>query len=173
LQVTFASSGDGREVTSICQVARDRAWRAYRAAEAFSSASGECRRRTLLDHFGDRRPGAPMGRCCDVCDPETIGLADPASLTPTRAKRSRSRDVPLDPADAGLVESLRTWRLRASKGKPAYTVAHNSTLESIAALRPGSLAELAAVKGVGPAFVDRYGDEVLGIVASQSSRGGR
>jgi DNA helicase-2/ATP-dependent DNA helicase PcrA len=63
--------------------------------------------------------------------------------------------------------------LRASNGKPAYTIAHNSTLESIAALRPGSLAELGRIKGVGPAFVDRYGDDVLAIVADQSSRGGR
>jgi ATP-dependent DNA helicase RecQ len=165
LEVTFAAVG-GREVASICRVARDRAWRAYRAVEAFSSASGECRRRTLLDHFGDRRPGAPAGRCCDVCNPDTIGLPNPASLTPARAKRSRARDAaPLDPADAGLLESLRAWRLRASNGKPAYTVAHNSTLESIAALRPSSLAELGRIRGVGPTFVERYGDEVLGIVS--------
>jgi superfamily II DNA helicase RecQ len=174
LQVTFASSSDGREVGSICRVARDRAWRAYRAVEAFSSASGECRRRTLLDHFGDSRPGVPIGRCCDVCDPDTLGLPDPASLTPARVKRPRARDaVVVDPADVGLLESLRAWRLRASNGKPAYTIAHNSTLESIAALRPGSLAELGRIKGVGPAFVDRYGDDVLAIVADQSSRGGR
>ncbi len=166
LEVTFAGAGSGHEVASICRAARDRAWRAYHAVEAFSSARGECRRRTLLDHFGDRRPGAPLGRCCDVCDPDTIGLPDPASLTPARAKRSRARDAaPVDRADAGLVERLRAWRLRASNGKPAYTVAHNSTLESIAALRPSSLGELAAVKGVGPAFVERYGADVLGIVA--------
>ncbi len=178
LEVTFAGVASGREVASICRAARDRAWRAYRAVEAFSSASGECRRRTLLDHFGDRRPGAPVGRCCDVCDPGTIGLPNPATLTPARAKRSPARDAaPLDPADAGLLESLRAWRLRASKGKPAYTVAHNSTLESIAALRPSSAAELGQIRGVGPAFVERYGDEVLGILAGvaalQSSRGGR
>ena len=166
LQVTFPDAVAGREVASICAAARDRAWRAYRAVEAFSGASGECRRRTLLDHFGDRRAGAPTGRCCDVCDPDTIGLPDPATLTPRPAKRSRARDaVPLDAADAGLVERLRQWRLRASNGKPAYTVAHNSTLEAIANLRPGSLAELATVRGVGPAFVERYGEQVLGIVA--------
>ena len=28
-----------------------------------------CRRRQLLDHFGDPTPGAPLGRCCDVHDP--------------------------------------------------------------------------------------------------------
>ncbi|MBV9339102.1 MAG: ATP-dependent DNA helicase RecQ [Solirubrobacterales bacterium] len=168
LQVTFApASSSGRlEVASICRVARDRAWRAFRAVEAFSSASGECRRRTLLDHFADRRPGAPAGRCCDVCDPDTIGLPDPASLTPVRAKRSRAPDAAqLDPADAGLLQSLRDWRMRASNGKPAYTVAHNSTLEAIAERRPRSLTELARIKGVGPAFLQRHGEQVLALIA--------
>jgi ATP-dependent DNA helicase RecQ len=165
LRVTFAASPGVRQVASICRVALDRAWRAYRAIESFSSASGQCRRRALLDHFGDRRQAAPLGRCCDVCDPDTIGLPDPASLTPARAGRPRARDAaPVDPADLGLLKALREWRVRACDGKPAYTVAHNSTLESIAALRPRSLAELATIKGVGPAFVTRHGEQVLALV---------
>jgi ATP-dependent DNA helicase RecQ len=155
-----------REVAAICRAARDRAWRAYRAVEEFSSAAnGGCRRRALLDHFGDDTPGAPVGRCCDVCDPETIGLPDPASLTPARTKRSRAVEAaPLDPADAGLFEALRVWRTQAADGKPAYTVAHNSTLESIASLRPSTVSELATIKGIGPAFVERYGEQVLALV---------
>jgi len=170
LQVTFAVSPLAGEVASICRVALDRAWRAYRAVESFSSASGKCRRRTLLDHFGDRRQAAPVGRCCDVCDPDTIGLPDPSSLTPARAKRSRAQEAaPIDPGDLGLLETLREWRGRASNGKPAYTVAHNSTLESIATLRPRSLTELATIKGVGPAFVERHGEQVLALVADRAS----
>jgi ATP-dependent DNA helicase RecQ len=169
LRVTFAASPDTAQIGSICRVALDRAWRAYRAIESFSSASGRCRRRTLLDHFGDRREAAPLGRCCDVCDPDTIGLPDPASLTPMRAKRARPRDAaPVDPADLGLLNALREWRTRACDGKPAYTVAHNSTLESIAALRPRSAAELGTIKGVGPGFVNNYGEQVLALVGDGS-----
>jgi ATP-dependent DNA helicase RecQ len=169
LQVTFTGASGAREVASICRAARERAWRAYRAVESFSSASGRCRRRTLLDHFGDIRPGVPAGRCCDVCDPDTIGLPDPMTLNPVkRRKRSGSEAATqLGPADMGLLDTLRAWRVRASNGKPAYTVAHNSTLESIAALRPGSLDELATIKGVGPAFVERHGEVVIGLVAGR------
>jgi ATP-dependent DNA helicase RecQ len=171
LEVTFAASPRARDVASICRVAQDRAWRAYRAVESFSSSSSECRRRALLDHFGDSRRGAPQGRCCDVCDPDTIGLPDPASLTPVRSKGRRAPDAkPLHPGDLGLLETLREWRARASDGKPAFTVAHNSTLESIATLRPRSVAELEAIKGVGPAFVERHGSDVLTLVSQSEDR---
>jgi ATP-dependent DNA helicase RecQ len=169
LSVSFAPSPDSSEVAFICRAARDRAWRAYGAVESFSSASGACRRRTLLDHFGDTRPAAPLGRCCDVCDPDTIGLPDPASLTPaSRAKRARAADSPpLAAEDQVLLGALREWRVRASDGKPAYTVAHNSTLEAIATLRPRSAEELASIKGVGPTFVERHGAQVLALVGSR------
>jgi ATP-dependent DNA helicase RecQ len=166
LSVSLIESGAAGGVATICRQARERAWSAYHAVEAFSSSSGSCRRRTLLDHFADASPGAPSGRCCDVCDPDTIGLPDPATLTPSRAKRAHAAQAaPIDPAAVGLLNALREWRTRASDGKPAYTVAHNSTLEMIATLRPSSAGELASIKGVGPAFVERHGDEVLSLVA--------
>jgi ATP-dependent DNA helicase RecQ len=167
LAVSLTGSGTAGEVATICREARERAWSAYHAVEAFSSSSGSCRRRTLLDHFADASACAPSGRCCDVCDPDTIGLPDPASLTPSRVKHARAAQAaPVDPAAQGLFDALREWRARASNGKPAYTIAHNSTLETIATLRPSSAQELASIKGVGPAFVERHGDEVLTLVAT-------
>jgi ATP-dependent DNA helicase RecQ len=169
LSVTLLDDDGSGGVAAICAEARERAWRAYRAVEAFASASGACRRRTLLDHFGDPRPGAPQGRCCDVCDPAGSGLPDPASLTPPRRALSTSgRTAPepaaIDPADEPLLAALRQWRASAAAGKPAYTVAHNRTLEAIASTRPASLQALVQIKGVGPAFVERHGEQVLELV---------
>jgi RecQ family ATP-dependent DNA helicase len=166
--VTFSDATETSAVVALCKNARDRAWRAYRAVEAFVSGTGVCRRRALLDHFGDARPGRPDGRCCDVCDPNGIGLPDPSTLQPRRTRRGATPAAPVAEADAALLETLREWRRRASDGKPAYTVAHNSTLASIAAVKPTSLRELAAIRGVGPAFVDRHGAGVLALVAASS-----
>jgi superfamily II DNA helicase RecQ len=73
--------------------------------------------------------------------------------------------APAGPVDDALFDALKEWRRRASGGKPAYTVAHNSTLEAIAALRPATSAELAEIKGVGPTFVSRHGDQILALIA--------
>jgi ATP-dependent DNA helicase RecQ len=167
LHLLFNETPNAGKVAAICHVARNRAWKAYRAVEAFASATGTCRRRALLDHFGDSRPGAAEGRCCDVCDPETAGLPDPATLTP--AKRSKKVVAHDGPVDDSLLGKLKEWRIRASNGKPAYTVAHNSTLEAIAALKPATLDDLAAVKGVGPTFVNRYGEQVLAFIQATPS----
>jgi superfamily II DNA helicase RecQ len=165
LHLLFADTANMAKVAAVCRVARDRGWRAYRAVEAFVFGAESCRRRALLDHFGDERAGAPLGRCCDVCDPETIGLPDPATLTPPRRKSVRTA-APDTPVDEPLLAALKDWRRRASNGKPAYTVAHNSTLEAIAALKPAGIGELAEIKGIGPAFVERHGPAVLELVAS-------
>jgi ATP-dependent DNA helicase RecQ len=45
-------------------------------------------------------------------------------------------------------------------------VFHNSTLVEIAARRPATISELAAVPGVGPAKLERYGRDVLLALAS-------
>jgi superfamily II DNA helicase RecQ len=102
-----------------------------------------------------------------VCDLETVGLPDPASLSAPKRARAAKAVAPADVADAPLFEALKEWRMRASNGKPAYTVAHNSTLEAIAALKPATLDELASIKGVGPAFVGRYGEQVLALLGAR------
>jgi ATP-dependent DNA helicase RecQ len=172
LCVRLGGGLDPARAAAACRVAKDRGWRAYRAVEAYSF-SATCRRRSLLDHFGDSRPGQPQGRCCDVCDPDGW-LPAPGTLE-VRRTRSRGRAAAPPPelstADAGLLDALKSWRLGAAAGKPAYTVAHNRTLEAIAASRPEGVDGLARIHGIGPAFVSRHADEVLEIVAGHSSRG--
>ena len=47
--------------------AKNHRWRQYR--EVWGFVEGEtCRRRAILQHFGDRVEPEAVGRCCDVCD---------------------------------------------------------------------------------------------------------
>jgi DNA helicase-2/ATP-dependent DNA helicase PcrA len=69
---------------------------------------------------------------------------------------------PVEPDDP-LYESLKRWRLETAKAeaKPASVIFHNSTLAEIVRRSPRTREELAAVPGVGPAKLERYGDAVL------------
>jgi RecQ family ATP-dependent DNA helicase len=150
-------------------IARERGWRDYRTIKEFIY-SERCRRRCVLDHFSDDTAGQPLERCCDVCDPQGW-LPDPDTIV-IRRKPTATKGTPppvnLSADDAALFEQLKEWRLRAADGKPAFTVAHNSTLEAIAATKPSSDDTLLAIKGIGPSFVAKHAPEVLAIVASHS-----
>jgi superfamily II DNA helicase RecQ len=67
-----------------------------------------------------------------------------------------------------LFDALRAWRTdRAREEKlPAYVIAYDETLASIAAARPATLVALERVKGIGPAKLDKYGADILAIVAA-------
>jgi RecQ family ATP-dependent DNA helicase len=150
-------------------IARERGWRDYRTIKSFIYSDG-CRRRSILDHFGDSTAGQPLGRCCDVCDPESW-LPDPETIAvraPRRAKAPAAPTVELSEADAPLFDQLKAWRLRAADGKPAFTVAHNTTLEAIAATRPADESSLAAIRGIGPSFIAKHAPEVLEIVSTHA-----
>ncbi len=66
--------------------------------------------------------------------------------------------------DDPIFAALKQWRLERARADdvPAYVVFHNSTLAEIAGRKPQSLGDLARVPGVGPAKLERYGDDVLG-----------
>jgi RecQ family ATP-dependent DNA helicase len=150
-------------------IAHERGWRAYHAIKSFIY-SDRCRRRSLLDHFGDRLAGAPLERCCDFCEPESW-LPDPETIAIRRPRRGGGSAPPapdLSAADAPLFEALKAWRLTAAAGKPAYTVANNRTLAAIAAVRPPDADALVEISGVGPSFISKFAPEVLAIVAEDS-----
>lgn len=76
--------------------------------------------------------------------------------------------VPAKIPDTALARELRSWRYeRANEiDKPAFVVFSNAALAGIAHLRPTTLTELLKVPGVGPAKVNAYGEEIIGIVRS-------
>ncbi|UER54991.1 ATP-dependent DNA helicase UvrD2 [Kineosporiaceae bacterium SCSIO 59966] len=69
--------------------------------------------------------------------------------------------------DEGLLEALKEWRARtAGEAKvPAYVVFTDATLVAIAETLPRDLPALSRIAGVGPVKLDRYGAEVLGVLA--------
>jgi ATP-dependent DNA helicase RecQ len=67
-----------------------------------------------------------------------------------------------------LFERLRVWRSDRARedAVPAYVVFSDKTLREVAATRPSDEGELASVNGLGPAKIERYGPELLELVAA-------
>jgi ATP-dependent DNA helicase RecQ len=70
LRVRLTGRLDGSAAYQAIKAAKDRGWEAYRAIEKFIGNGSECRRRQILEHFGDAQMGEREGRCCSVCDPD-------------------------------------------------------------------------------------------------------
>ncbi len=83
-----------------------------------------------------------------------------------RAKQAKPRpEEPRNPT----YHALKRWRLQRAKADeiPAYVVFHNTTLAEIAQRRPSTIAELASVPGIGPAKLERYGNDVLAALVAE------
>jgi ATP-dependent DNA helicase RecQ len=89
-----------------------------------------------------------------------------------KGKPARSKVVPGSSPqrakDSPLLARLRTWRSERAReqGVPAYVILHDRALYEIAALLPDSVQALLAVPGIGLAKADRYGEDLLAIVAA-------
>jgi superfamily II DNA helicase RecQ len=74
---------------------------------------------------------------------------------------------------AGLFEALRAWRLERARtdAVPPYVIFHDRTLTEVAERRPRDLADLAEIPGIGPTKLDRYGSELIAVVAAEEAAG--
>jgi DNA helicase-2/ATP-dependent DNA helicase PcrA len=75
------------------------------------------------------------------------------------------RKAPLEATPAVL--ALKEWRLARARAEevPAYVVFNDRTLAELVTRAPRTIAELAAVPGIGPAKLERFGSELLATLA--------
>jgi ATP-dependent DNA helicase RecQ len=117
---------------SVAEAAKAR-WRQYRDIWAYVE-SGDCRRRSILRHFGDRSEPQPRGDCCDACgaalvpepprpEPADIESLDDAIVSVARAaKPSVGRTT-----CAEILHGARTKKIERNSydGLPAYGTSAN------------------------------------------------
>lgn len=88
----------------------------------------------------------------------------PGAPMPTAAERRPEQDP--------LRDALRAWRTARANADamPPYVIAHDSLLDAIVEQRPPSVAALRRLKGMGPAKLERYGEELLELVRLDAER---
>ncbi|MBM3686568.1 MAG: ATP-dependent DNA helicase UvrD2, partial [Actinobacteria bacterium] len=92
----------------------------------------------------------------------------------TGAERARLRCRTCPPtASEVTVDRLRTWRLERARERevPAYVIFTDATMEALADTLPRDTDELLAISGIGPDKVDRYGEDLLALLAEARQQG--
>ena len=93
----------------------------------------------------------------------------------TAAAKSKTATAPEDPIcltakEEEIFAALREWRneLAARDGLPPYMIAHNDSLKAMAKFKPKSFEELTQIKGFGEKRAQKYGDELVELLAAQN-----
>ena len=132
-------------------------------------------RRSLWLSWATHRTGSTgrggrrsRSRFLDGLVPSSAGRArvDGATARPSAPARAPR----VDPAERSpLSNALRAWRTARARADAIapFIVFHDSVIEAIAERRPRSIAELRRVPGIGPTKLDRYGEEILGVVVRE------
>src|SRR5664280_813067 len=167
--------GENNTVLSPSQVETLQTHARQKLDQVFNYAyRSRCRRRAILDYFGDH---AAITRCtCDVCRGD-VRSRPPAPLTggiaPRRlakAKPASSDEDHLDQAAELRLERLKKVRseLAAEQKWPAFCIAHDSVLREVARAAPTSLDALADIRGIGANKLQKFGAAFLQAIKGSS-----
>ena len=93
-------------------------------------------------------------------------VVPPKSERKGRRGAGQARAGAANPIGDPLFDALRERRreLAQEAGVPPYVIFHDSTLREMAAARPGSLAALGEIGGVGARKLEAYGDAFLNVI---------
>jgi DNA helicase-2/ATP-dependent DNA helicase PcrA len=109
--------------------------------------------------------GSPAGAPASTAN-GTNGLAR------ARAQLAHAATDATEPEpDVALFGALVEWRrnLARASGVPAYVIFHDTTLKTVAAVKPATRDALLAVPGIGPVKVERHAEAVLDLVRRHAS----
>jgi DNA helicase-2/ATP-dependent DNA helicase PcrA len=107
-----------------------------------------------------------MSRFLEGVAPAAVSASPAKPKSATRESRDAALAA-LSPEERALFERLRDWRKERATalGQPAYCVFTDATLTAIASARPTRGTDLAGLPGVGATKLDKFGAEVLAVVA--------
>ncbi len=157
------------------QAVRSRDLERLQAMIRYCESAG-CLRESILRYFGQpmRTPCTGCAVCAPGRFPETAAVAEgrksaPRSGSAGKAKSEKPETV--TQADSDLYEKLRATRLEIARARnvPAYVICHDSTLRSMAALRPRTRESLLAVYGMGERKAADIGPAFLAVIGGEAA----
>jgi superfamily II DNA helicase RecQ len=118
-----------------------------------------------LQMAADGRAGSGSGKKSGALP---FGKERKSAANKPAAPKNQAGSTPaaqLSPDGQELEQALKAWRTTVAKklGMPPFVVLHDRTLHAIAHARPMTPNQLQEISGMGPAKVDKYGEQILTI----------
>ncbi|WP_263357787.1 RecQ family ATP-dependent DNA helicase [Acidicapsa ligni] len=106
-------------------------------------------------------PGATIER---PATSRKLSVTKTATKSPSKSTRPQQL-IELSAEAQQLEQALKGWRTTIAKklGMPPFVVLHDRTLQAIAHARPATPNQLQEISGMGPAKVEKYGQQILEI----------
>jgi superfamily II DNA helicase RecQ len=81
-------------------------------------------------------------------------------------KLSFEPDVELTAEEREIISALKQWRKDKANALnvPDYIICHNAELNSLAKLKPRTMADLSNIKGFGDTKIAKHGDEIISVL---------
>ncbi len=120
----------------------------------------------------DERSGSSSRSLRTRKPPAACRVCGRALLAAVARKLGRCEDCPSS-YDEDLFQRLREWRAEQARlaAVPAYVVFTDATLTAIAEQRPTDSAALVAIAGIGASKLEKFGSEVLALLAGAAPSG--
>jgi ATP-dependent DNA helicase RecQ len=117
----------------------------------------------VVEEFAGRGPAPSRAKSTKLARQKT------PSVSVDSKTAVAAEPVPLTAEGEALAARIREWRAAEAKRLkvPAYVVLHERTLLALAEARPKSPNELLVIDGIGPAKVERFGEELLRLCAGK------
>jgi ATP-dependent DNA helicase RecQ len=121
---------------------------------------------TRVDWLGTELLAA-VEEWCDA-HPDAPPPPIPEAAATQRPLKTRTDFGPEVDPDDPLIDALRAWRSARARtdGTPAYTLFSDRTLRELVGSRPSNRGKLLETWGLGESRVDRFGDEILQVIAA-------
>jgi ATP-dependent DNA helicase RecQ len=144
-----------------------RSWDRYHEVRGFAEAK-ECRHKIICNHFGEKVAWENCG-ACDVCVAALDWSVADKQLPVKQKEKKTQASSNLREIDEKLLAALKQWRLERSRADkvPAFVILHDSTLEHLCVTRPRHLLALRQTPGIGDQKLERYGKEILEVLAEK------
>ena len=137
--------------------------------------SGDDKPMAVLTEPGRRvmKGEAPARLLLPALDHPRLPGAGKSAAKATRGPAASTDEVALDAAGLALFQRLRGRRMELAgrDSVPPYVVASDRSLRDLALLRPRSREQLLLAHGIGPAKADKYGPELLAVIAEFAGAG--